>query len=547
MSNITTGADRRQEKAILEARKDGTLPPEVDKDGNLINPHVPEFMAKAPWYLQQEAGSGLAHQRRGGVTGASHAPADQSIAALEGHYKRGLTAGRAAVFRKGACQNCGSMTHKEKECTDRPRKVGARYTNADIRSDEVLPASLKLGWDAKRDAYAGYDAAEHKATIERFEANEEERRRIKAQQQLLEEEAFAKGKAERLLARQEKKAQKAAAKAEARSALLSSSTTTKTSATLSAVGMIEKRNTIDEDAVTDSDAGEGTDDDSDINNNNDDEDGASSTHSEDNQHREKNGNNVEAGGLGKGTRGMDAKMKTWNVRVREDTAKYLLNLDTESAFYDPKTRAMRENPFPDKKPGVDVIYAGDNVWKASGAVSSIAESQLFAWDAASHGADVHLQANPTQAALMKEQFEQRKAAVKELQRKRLLETYGGSSAAINTTTISSSSSESNSLIAPSRPPRVTEAFVQYGLDGRPISASNRSVLDIAALSNVDSTSSTTVARGGGSGHSSCWGSFFDKETMRWGYACCKSLEYATDCFHTTDNEGPDKKRAKVLL
>jgi hypothetical protein len=77
--------------------------------------------------------------------------------------------------------------------------------------------------------------------------------------------------------------------------------------------MVEKRNTIDEDAVTDSDAGEGTDDDSDINNNNDDEgDDASSTHSEDNQHRDKDGNNTEAGGLGKGTRGMDAKMKTWN-------------------------------------------------------------------------------------------------------------------------------------------------------------------------------------------------------------------------------------------
>lgn len=42
------------------------------------------------------------------------------------------------------------------------------------------------------------------------------------------------------------------------------------------------------------------------------------------------------------------QMTAWNVRVREDTAKYLLNLDTESAFYDPKTRSMRENPFPDK-------------------------------------------------------------------------------------------------------------------------------------------------------------------------------------------------------
>lgn len=31
--------------------------------------------------------------------------------------------------------------------------------------------------------------------------------------------------------------------------------------------------------------------------------------------------------------------------IREDTAKYLLNLDVKSAYYDPKTRSMRENPF----------------------------------------------------------------------------------------------------------------------------------------------------------------------------------------------------------
>lgn len=509
MSSTTTGADRRQEKAILEARKDGTLPPEIDKDGNLINPHVPEFMAKAPWYLQQEAGSGLAHQRRGGVAGASHAPVDQSISALEGLYRRGATSSRATVFRKGACQNCGSMTHKEKECTDRPRKIGARYTNADIKSDEILPTSVKLGWDAKRDAYAGYDAAEHKATIERFEANEEERRRIKAKQLLDEEAALEKAKEARKLLREEKRAKKAAAKKD------SNSTDNNN---------INKHIKIDEDAITDSDAGEGTDEDVDDSNN-------ASSHSEDDQRKDDTTRELDKSSslskLENKTRGMDAKMKTWNVRVREDTAKYLLNLDTESAFYDPKTRAMRENPFPDKKPGVDVIYAGDNVWKASGAVSSIAQSQLFAWDAASHGADVHLQANPTQAALMKEQFEQRKAAVKELQKKKLEETYGKGS---NTSTVSSTASGEQILQA-------TEAFIEYGLDGQPIQVTKTKHLSIA-----DSTMHVINLFG----HSSCWGSFFDKETMRWGYACCKSLEYAIECVKSSEQQGqPQTKRIKI--
>lgn len=39
-----------------------------------------------------------------------------------------------------------------------------------------------------------------------------------------------------------------------------------------------------------------------------------------------------------------------NLRIREDTAKYLLNLDVNSAHYDPKTRSMREDPLPDSDP-----------------------------------------------------------------------------------------------------------------------------------------------------------------------------------------------------
>jgi pre-mRNA-processing factor SLU7 len=34
-----------------------------------------------------------------------------------------------------------------------------------------------------------------------------------------------------------------------------------------------------------------------------------------------------------------------NLRIREDTAKYLFNLDPQGAYYDPKSRSMRENPF----------------------------------------------------------------------------------------------------------------------------------------------------------------------------------------------------------
>ena len=38
------------------------------------------------------------------------------------------------------------------------------------------------------------------------------------------------------------------------------------------------------------------------------------------------------------------KTSTKNLRIREDTAKYLINRNIGSAFYDPKSRSMRMDP-----------------------------------------------------------------------------------------------------------------------------------------------------------------------------------------------------------
>jgi pre-mRNA-processing factor SLU7 len=51
-----------------------------------------------------------------------------------------------------------------------------------------------------------------------------------------------------------------------------------------------------------------------------------------------------------------------NLRIREDTAKYLRNLDPNSAYYDPKTRSMRDNPLPGRNPE-ELPYAGDNYYR----------------------------------------------------------------------------------------------------------------------------------------------------------------------------------------
>lgn len=41
-------------------------------------------------------------------------------------------------YRKGACENCGAITHKKSECMDRPRKVGAKFTGKNFKSDEII-------------------------------------------------------------------------------------------------------------------------------------------------------------------------------------------------------------------------------------------------------------------------------------------------------------------------------------------------------------------------------------------------------------------------
>lgn len=54
-----------------------------------------------------------------------------------------------------------------------------------------------------------------------------------------------------------------------------------------------------------------------------------------------------------------------NLRIREDTAKYLLNLDPESAHYDPKSRSMREDPQPNR-PDTEKSFRGDNFVRKNG-------------------------------------------------------------------------------------------------------------------------------------------------------------------------------------
>ena len=74
----------------------------------------------------------------------------------------------------------------------------------------------------------------------------------------------------------------------------------------------------------------------------------------------------------------DPKVRTAvrNLRQREDTAKYLRNLDPNSAHYDGKSRIMKENPNPHLRES-DQLFKGDNFVKFSGEALSVMQHEAF--------------------------------------------------------------------------------------------------------------------------------------------------------------------------
>mmetsp|Transcript_2698 Transcript_2698/g.3032 ORF Transcript_2698/g.3032 Transcript_2698/m.3032 type:complete len:514 (-) Transcript_2698:27-1568(-) len=165
--------ERKKRLETQEARRAGIIEPEKDEHGKEINPYIPDFIADAPWYLHTGR-PGLDHQRREG----------KKMSGFSDWYARGKFKGPAATkYRKGACENCGAMTHKTLECVDRPRKKGAKWTNEDIQPDEVI-VEVEHGFEAKRDRWNGYNPKSQKKNIAEFEKIEAERRLQKSQKQL---------------------------------------------------------------------------------------------------------------------------------------------------------------------------------------------------------------------------------------------------------------------------------------------------------------------------------------------------------------------------
>lgn len=358
------------------------------------NEYIPSFISKKPFYIGEDDDNNdyLEHQR------LQKAQSDQSA-----WYSRGKKLGPAATkYRKGACENCGAMSHKTKECISRPRAKGAKWTGKDIQADEMIQ-DVDLGWDAKRDRWNGYDAKEYKNVIQEYEQIEQLKKKA--------------------LDNEEK-----------------------------------------------GDDGE------------DDGDGAKYAEESD--------------------MGRKQSTSTRQLRIREDTAKYLLNLDLDSAKYDPKTRSMV-----DSGATVDTaaaLVAEEGFMRASGDAGEFLKAEKYAWESQEKGGNTqqHLQANPTSGEFFRRKEREEAEKKRSAHQKKLLEKYGSSQSSLADTLRSTAIVES-------------EKYVEYdesgAIKGAPKTIAKSKYAEDVFINN----------------HTSVWGSWW--ANFKWGFACCHSTVKNSYC------------------
>ncbi|KAG5970774.1 mRNA splicing protein [Claviceps arundinis] len=368
-------------------------PGAANKEKNI---YMPSFISRKPFYANEDDDDNdyLKHQRR------------EEKKESTAWYDRGRRAGPAATkYRKGACENCGAMTHKAKDCLSRPRAKGAKWTGKDIQADEVIQ-EVRMGWDAKRDRWNGYDSKEYRNVVEDFNQMEE-------------------------LRKQSQKAQNG------------------------------------EDDAEDGD-----------------------------KYAEENDMNKHQ------------STATRQLRIREDTAKYLLNLDLESAKYDPKTRSLVDAGATGGKAAE--LYAEEGFMRSSGEARDFETAQRYAWEAQERSGDTtqHLQANPTAGAFYRRKEQEETERMRAEREKELLGKYGGESQKPTPAALR------NMIVTES------ETYVEYDeaglIKGAPRKAAKSKYPEDVLINN----------------HTSVWGSWWSN--FKWGYACCHSYVKNSYC---TGEEG----------
>lgn len=156
-----------QKKTELERREGFESKRSAASSQPTSNPHIPAFVSKVPWYLsggngeEQSASGDLNHQKSSTQFGPSES--FQTVA-----VKRGSVGDVKTKFVAGACENCGSTSHKRKDCLERPRKVLAKYSCTKLASDDIAPVEMnRKNFEAKRDRWSNFVADDYSVEPDR--------------------------------------------------------------------------------------------------------------------------------------------------------------------------------------------------------------------------------------------------------------------------------------------------------------------------------------------------------------------------------------------
>ena len=197
--------------------------------------------------------------------------------------------------------------------------------------------------------------------------------------------------------------------------------------------------------------------------------------------------------------GKDKTVKQ-SMRLREDTAKYLLNLDSDSAKYNPKKRALVDaGAIGDKSAQ---LFAEESYLRASGEAAEFEQAQRYAWEAQERTGDtaMHLQANPTAGEFLRKKENEERESKRRKRAEILAAQYGEQPTvpeALRTAITES------------------EAFVEYDeaglIKGAPKQAAKSKYPEDVFNNN----------------HTSVWGSWWSD--FKWGYACCHSFVKNSYC------------------
>lgn len=422
----------------------------VDSAGRPVNEYIPKFIAEAPWYLKS------GNEKSGYLDHQTKRDRDDTFDKMDTWYEKGKFTTRAKKYRKGACENCGAMTHTAKDCVERPRKLGAKFTNKDIAPDEIVNNDLNLSWDGKRDRWNGFHPDEYKRTMSLYDQAEAERRKYKVKE--LSEKFMTEPDADHVR--------------------FANSTVNR---------MVEKKDSLVEekkDSDSDDELNDILSDDDD--NGKDDNDYTDILQKED------------AAEVFKDFSTERMKQSVRNLRIREDTAAYLKDFKSDKSYYDPKSRSIRSL---DNSKENDKFCPSDFV-KASPDVKKFTEAQMFAWEAHSSGGNVNIFANPTAVELMQREYKVKKEKLQEEQKKQLLEKYGQQPDVTLPKDILYGSSET---------------YTKYKPDGTLAEDNEKSKISMYPEDIFPGN------------HSSVWGSWYDRDNMKWGYACCHQLFYNAYC------------------